>query len=62
LFNPTTRAVVGGRGVETAAEFAMNPCTSPKASAALELLSAPMVVEWAGLIAAPHKEPATCPG
>ena len=62
LFSATTRAVVGGRGVDTAAELVMNSCTSPKASATFVLFSAPIVDERAGLIAAPHSEPATCPG
>ena len=62
LFRATTRAVVGGRGVETAAELVMNACTSPNPTAAFDSLSAPIVDECAGLIAAPHNEPATCPG
>ena len=62
LFSATTRAVVGGRGVETAAELVMNACTSPNPSATFDRFSPPIVEERAGLIAAPHSEPATWPG
>ena len=62
LFSATTRAVVGGRGVETAAELVMNSCMSPNARATFDRFSAAIVVEWAELIAAPQSEPATCPG
>ncbi len=62
LFSATTRAVVGGRGVETDAELVMNACTSPKPSATFERFSSAIVEERAGLIAAPHSEPATWPG
>src|SRR6266576_3034002 len=62
LFNATTLAVVGGRGVDTDAELVTNACLSSKPSAAFEFISAPMVDECAGLIAAPHNEPATWPG
>src|ERR1043166_7512305 len=62
LFSTTTRAVVGGRGVATDAELAMNSCRSPNARAAFERFSDAMVVERAGLIAAPQSEPATWPG
>jgi hypothetical protein len=61
-FRATTRTVVGGRGVDTDAEALMNACTSPYSSAAFVLFSVPMVDDFAGLIAAPQSDPATCPG
>ena len=55
----TTRVVVGGRGVESDAEALMKAWASPYASAAFVCFSLPIVDEWAGLIAAPHSDPAT---